>query len=30
MYNDEVLNVHKTFMETSNDFNNFVKNKDEK
>ncbi len=30
MYNEEVLEVHKTFMETSNDFNEFVKNKDEK
>jgi hypothetical protein len=29
MYNDEVLKVHKIFMETSSDFNNFVKNKDE-
>ncbi len=29
MYNDEVLNVHKVFMETTNDFNKFVENKDE-
>ncbi len=30
MYNEEVLEIHKIFMETSNDFNEFVKNKDEK
>lgn len=29
MFNKEVLWVHKVFMETSNDFNEFVKNKDE-
>ena len=29
MYNDEVLNVHKVFKETTNDFNKFVENKDE-
>jgi hypothetical protein len=29
MYNDEVLNVHKIFMQTTNDFNKFVENKDE-
>ena len=29
MYNDEVLNVHKVFMQTTNDFNKFVINKDE-
>jgi len=29
MYNDEVLNVHKVFMETTNDFNKFVETKDE-
>ena len=31
MYNDEVLNVHKVFMETTNNFNKFVidKNEDE-
>jgi hypothetical protein len=29
MYNDEVLKVHKVFMETTNDFNKFVINKDE-
>lgn len=29
MFNKEVLDVHKVFMETSNDFNEFVKNKDE-
>ena len=28
MYNDEVLNVHKVFMETTNDFNKFVIEKD--
>jgi prephenate dehydrogenase len=29
IYNTEVLEVHKIFMETTNDFNNFIKNKDE-
>ncbi|MDP5039242.1 MAG: prephenate dehydrogenase/arogenate dehydrogenase family protein [Candidatus Gracilibacteria bacterium] len=29
IYNKEVLKVHKIFMETTNDFNNFIKNKDE-
>jgi hypothetical protein len=29
MYNEEVLGVHKTFMEVTNDFNKFVKEKDE-
>ena len=29
MYNDEVLAVHKVFMEVTNDFNRFIKNKDE-
>ena len=29
MYNDEVLNIHKVFKETTNDFNKFVENKDE-
>lgn len=29
IYNTEVLQVHKVFMETTNDFNNFIKNKDE-
>lgn len=29
IYNSEVLQVHKVFMETTNDFNNFIKNKDE-
>jgi prephenate dehydrogenase len=29
MFNKEILNVHKTFMEVSNEFNTFVKNKDE-
>lgn len=29
IYNSEVLEVHKVFMETTNDFNNFIKNKDE-
>ena len=29
MYNSEVLGVHKTFMEVTNDFNKFVKDKDE-
>jgi hypothetical protein len=29
MYNDEVLNVHKIFMKTTNDFNKFIEEKDE-
>lgn len=29
IYNKEVLKVHKTFMNVTNDFNNFVKEKDE-
>jgi len=29
MFNPEVLEVHKVFMETTNDFNKFVKEKDE-
>ena len=29
MFNTEVLEVHKVFMEVTNDFNKFVKNKDE-
>lgn len=29
MYNKEILEVHKTFMEVSSEFNNFVENKDE-
>jgi len=29
MFNDEVLEVHKVFMEVTEDFNNFVKQKDE-
>ncbi len=30
IYNTEVLKVHKTFMDVTNDFNTFVKEKDEK
>lgn len=30
IYNKEVLEVHKVFMETTNKFNNYIKNKDEK
>jgi len=30
MFNEEILNVHQTFMEVSSEFNTFVKNKDEK
>ncbi len=29
IYNKEILSVHKTFMEVTNDFNNYIKNKDE-
>jgi len=30
MYNNEILDVHKTFMEVSNKYNKFVAEKDEK
>jgi hypothetical protein len=30
MYNKEILNVHKTFMEVSNDFNKLVIEKNNK
>jgi len=29
MFNEEVLEVHKVFMEATDDFNKFVKEKDE-